>query len=240
MRLAYHDKRAGVRLYEGDCLDVLEELAVEISGQVRLLLSDPPYGQQFAGKGVLSSKANIRGDGARQGVRLVRKMLVAARPLLAPDAHTYLFCHWESYPDFYDCASSHINVKNALIWDKNRGGMGDTQAEYARDCEFIVYGTGPERRALRGRRDGCVLRGFAPVPPTKRIHPTEKPAALLEYLIEKSTEPGDLVLDPFGGSGNVGAAARRLGRRAIVIELDPGNVRRAISERLALGLLEAA
>lgn len=240
MRLAYQDKRADVRLYEGDCLDVLEELAGEFSGQVRLLLSDAPYGQQFVGKGVLSSKANIRGDGARQGVRLVRKMLVAARPLLAPDAHTYLFCHWESYPDFYDCAASHLSVKNQLIWDKARGGMGDTEAEYARDYECIVYGTGPVRRPLRGRRDGALLRGFPPVPPTRRVHPTEKPVPLLEYLIEKSTEPGDLVLDPFGGSGNVGVAARNKGRRAVVIELDPGHVRRAISERLTLGLLEVA
>jgi modification methylase len=66
--------------------------------------------------------------------------------------------------------------------------------------------TGEER--LKGR-DG------------KKLHPTQKPEALLARVILASSRPGDLVLDPFSGTGTTGAAAKRLGRRFIGIERDP-------------------
>ncbi|MFN7131582.1 MAG: DNA methyltransferase, partial [Myxococcales bacterium] len=59
-----------------------------------------------------------------------------------------------------------------------------------------------------------------PVPPAQRIHTTEKPVDLLQYLVEKSTAPGDLVVDPFMGSGSLLEAALRTGRRAVGVELD--------------------
>lgn len=217
MTLAPYYEDAHVTIYRGDCRDVLETLEVRAD----LLLTDPPYGQQFAGSGQLTMKANVRADGARQGMRVVRQMLDSIGRVLAPDAHAYLFCHWESWPDFYDAASAYLKIQNALIWHKDRGGMGDTELEYARDYEVALYGvqTGA-RRPLSGRRDGAVIRGHAPVPPLSRVHPTEKPVSLMRYLIEKSCPVGGLVIDPFGGSGPVGVAARDTGRRAILIELE--------------------
>jgi site-specific DNA-methyltransferase (adenine-specific) len=159
----------GVALYHGDCRDVLPALEPR---SVDLLLTDPPYGMQFAGGGTTTQQANIRGDGARQGVRVVRQALFELGPLLKVDAHAYVFCHWESWPDFYDACCAFFPIKNALIWWKNRGGMGDTEMEYARDYEVLLYGASG-RRALAGRRDGAVLVGFAPVG-NEREHPTEK------------------------------------------------------------------
>lgn len=205
----------GVSLYHGDCRDVLPELAV---GSVDLVLSDPPYGKQYVGEGKGVRNVNIRGDGARQGMRVLRQALFAALPVLARDAHVLVFCHWESWPDFYDALCPLIPIKNALVWHKDRGGAGDTEMEYARDYEVVLYGA-QGRRAITGRRDGAVIRGCPPVG-VKRVHPTEKPVGLLEYLIGKHCPPGGLALDPFAGAGSTLVAARRLGRRAIGVEID--------------------
>lgn len=205
----------GVTIYRGDCRDVLAELPADSAD---LLLTDPPYGQQFAGRGEATATANVRGDGARQGMRLVRNMLDETMRVLRQDAHAYLFCHWESWPDFYDAVSSYLPIKNALPWWKNRGGMGDTEMEYARDYEVVLYAA-RGRRPLAGKRDGAVISGIPPVG-NDRLHPTEKPVALMSRLIQKSCPSGGLVLDPFAGSGPVGEAARALGCRAILIEIE--------------------
>lgn len=204
----------GITIYHGDCREVLPTIE---PGTVDLLLTDPPYGMVFGGfRGV---QANVAADGARQGVRLVRQALWEARPAMRDDAHFLVFCHWESWPDFYDSASAYFAVKNALIWHKNRGGMGDFQLEYSRDFEVILYGC-VGRRRIGGRRDGAVLSGFPPVPSAKRFHPTEKPIDLLSHLVGKHSPDGGAVLDPFMGSGTALVAANNLGRRAIGIELE--------------------
>lgn len=206
---------AAVRLYHGDCRDVLPALS---NSPIDLLLSDPPYGQQFAGRGLTTTHANIRADGARQGMRVVREMLFEIGDALSADAHAYLFCHWESWPDFYDAVSSYLPIKNALVWWKDRGGMGDTDMEYARDYEVILYAARPGR-PLAGRRDGCVIDGIPPVGVDRR-HPVEKPIALGSYLVQKSCPAGGLVCDPFCGSGPFLVAAKNLGRRAIGVEIE--------------------
>lgn len=213
LKLVYEDDL--VTLYHGDCRDVLEELP---SQGVDLFLSDPPYGQQFAGQGVTTQKANIRADGARQGVRVFRQALAAVAPLLKPDAHFLSFCHWESWPDFYDAVSPYLPIKNALIWHKDRGGMGDCEMEYARDYEIVLYAASG-RRPIVGKREGAVIKGIPPVGNDRR-HPTEKPVALMRKLIIKHAPPGGLVIDPFAGVGSTLQAARELGVRAIGIEIE--------------------
>src|SRR5437762_7067452 len=66
----------------------------------------------------------------------------------------------------------------------------------------------------------------------RKAHPTQKPEALLHRLLLASTNPGDLVLDPFFGTGTTGAVARRLGRRWLGIERDP-DYAAAARERIA-------
>lgn len=206
----------GVQIYHGDCRDVIPQLDT-----VDLVLTDPPYGMAY-NSGWTKVSSAIRSDGVRQGVRLLRAALFELQPKLADDAHFYTFCHWESWPDFYDSASSYFNLRNALIWWKDRGGMGDLRHEYGKDYEVILFGA-KGRRELEGRRDGCVIEGIPPCNPNGRRHPTEKPVALMRYFIEKSCPPGGLVVDPFCGSGAVLEAARECGRRAVGIDLVLGH-----------------
>jgi site-specific DNA-methyltransferase (adenine-specific) len=114
----------------------------------------------------------------------------------------------------------HLRIKGALVWWKDRGGMGDCGASFAPDYEVILHGSGPTRRPLLGKRHGAVLAGYPPVPPRLRTHPTEKPVQLLSYLIERSCPPQGRVLDPFAGTGATLVAAQQLGRRAVGVELE--------------------
>lgn len=192
----YYDS-GGITLYHADGRDVdLEPASVD------LLLTDPPYGQEFRGQGTKTSKANVRGDGARQGMRIARTVIAAVYPALRDDAHGLVFCHWESWPDFYDSLSPVFTVRNALIWWKDRGGMGDTQLEYARDYEIILYGSKMRiGRPILGKRLGAVISGIPPISSADRIHPVEKPVRLLTHLISRHCPPGGVVLDPLRRGG---------------------------------------
>ncbi len=91
-----------------------------------------------------------------------------------------------------------------IIWDKMKIGMG---YHYRAQCERILF-------FEKGKRKLNNL-GQSDVIPVKRVHngyPTEKPVELLRILIENSTQPGELVVDPFMGSGSTGVAAVSLGR----------------------------
>ena len=229
----------GITIYHGDCRDVLPEIARQ---SVDLLLTDPPYGMQFAGQSASTAQANIRADGVRQGVRVVRQAMLDLSPAMRSDAHVLMFCHWESWPDFYDALSAYVSIRNALVWWKDRGGMGDCEMEYHRDYEIILYGAHGRRPAFvagdRGakKRTGAVIAGYAPVG-ADRVHPTEKPIDLLQLLIQRHAPERGMVLDPFCGSGTTLLAARNMGRRALGIEVEERFCQMA-AERLTQGVLD--
>ena len=204
-----------VTLYHGDCRDVdLPDESVDV------LLTDPPYGMAFqSGWDTIRKSGPIRSDGVRQGMRVVGSALSHLAPSFKPDLHALVFCHWESWPDFYDRLSSHFTIKNALIWWKHGGGMGDLKVEYAKDYEVILYGVRSLSREINGKRPGAVLE-CPRVPASQRYVPFEKPVALLAGLVERHSRPGDLILDPFAGSGSTLVAAKALGRRAVGVELE--------------------
>jgi DNA modification methylase len=221
----------GITIYHGDCRDVAPEL---LALSVDLLLTDPPYGMAFS-SGWTASTA-VTSDGDRQGARVVRTGLNALQHTFSPDMHALVFCHWKSWPDFHDHLCHLFAFRNALVWSKGGGGMGDLRHEYAKDFEIILFGARGRGRELRGKRVGCVLEA-ARVPAQQRKVPFEKPAALLKNLMERHSEPGQLVLDPFMGSGPTILAAQNLGRRAIGIEIEERYCAIA-AKRLAQQVLE--
>ena len=207
-------EHAGITIYHGDCRDVSIP-----AGSVDFLLTDPPYGMAFV-SGWSTEKATVKSDGVRQGVRVVRSALNALAPCFHADMHAVVFCHWESWPDFYDNLCHLFQIRNALIWSKGGGGMGDLRHEYAKDYEVMIFGACSRGRELRGARAGAVLGGIKRVPTSEREFPFQKPVELLAQLIERHAPEGGVVLDPFLGSGSTLVAAKRVGRRAIGIELD--------------------
>jgi hypothetical protein len=128
-----------------------------------------------------------------------------------------LWCtRWDAWPDVWEILAERDQVRGMLVWDKGHNGMGDL-GHWGNSHELIAS-VGPIE--CRGGRDGSILR-FKPVPPNDRSHPTEKPIDLFGYLIQKITDHGQTVLDPFMGSGTTGIACIRFGRRFIGIEIEP-------------------
>jgi len=106
-----------------------------------------------------------------------------------------------------------------IIWAKNTFTMG--RSDYQRQYEPILYGW-PEGSAHHwcGDRDQSDVWQINK-PHKNDLHPTMKPVELVERAIRNSSRPGDVVLDPFGGSGTTLIAAEKSGRIARLIELDP-------------------
>jgi site-specific DNA-methyltransferase (adenine-specific) len=137
--------------------------------------------------------------------------------VLKKNSHCYLYCDQETMFVFHALApAAGFTWKKFLVWNKVSMGMGYT---YRAQHELIVY-LEKGKRKLRNLGVADVLEPSkeydGPDQITeKRIrgaYPTEKPAWVSEVLITQSTELGELVIDPFMGSGSVGVAARRSGR----------------------------
>ncbi len=138
--------------------------------------------------------------------------------VLKRNTHFYLLCDAETmFVAKPEAERAGFRFWKPLVWDKRTIGMG---YHYRARYEFVLF-------FEKGKRRLNDL-GIADVISVPRIHggyPAEKPPALSEVLIRQSSQPGDLVADPFMGSGSVGVAAMRLGRRFLGNDLNPEAVR---------------
>jgi DNA modification methylase len=128
----------------------------------------------------------------------------------------------------------YFTVKNSLIWDKNGVSMGDLKGAYASSYENILFAHKGRRelKPVDGQQRHKDILPFNRVPSCRLVHNHQKLVELLEFLIRKSSNEGDLVLVPFCGSGSEVVAAKRMGRRFLSFELVPEYVAIA-NERLA-------
>jgi len=149
----------------------------------------------------------------------MRDVLPLCDRVLREDRQAYWFAAPARIGEAVDAIAGVWKVKNLIVWDKgNAGSRGDCQAGYGLNWEAIVYAS-KGRRALNGPRPRAIYR-YDWQGSRDPVHPTVKPVALMSWLITKATQPGEIVLDPFMGSGPVLAAAKSLGRRAIGIEIE--------------------
>jgi site-specific DNA-methyltransferase (adenine-specific) len=157
--------------------------------------------------------------------------------VLKPGRHAYFMCDpATSYDVLPLLLKQGWNWGNRLIWHKTGGfGMG---YHYRRSYEDILFlWKGP--KTAKRRLTSASIPDLLSFPRLKgaQYWPTEKPSALIETLLRQSTEPGELVLDPFCGSGSTGEAALTSGCRFLGIDITPEAIRRS-RERLS-GLSEA-
>lgn len=223
--IAPYYERDGIAIYHGDCREVLPQL---VPSGVDLVVTDPPYTSldEHVSRGT-TTRLVAGGDeewfptlSDDEIVEILQGWCAQMLPL--GSGAMYVFGDVKSGLRIFP----RLNPRNVLVWDKRRIGMGYS---WRRMHEWIAYC--PDRdHVLRDKGAGDIIR--CPGVETK-THPTEKPIALMNRLIANSSDAGEIVLDPFMGTGSTLRAAAQLGRRAIGIE---------VSERYcakAVELLEA-
>jgi len=197
----------------GDSIKVLPTLEKQ---SYDLLLSDPPYGMNF--KSGWSNKNKIENDKLIDTVSLFEDVLKESVPLLKDNAHFYLFGNIDYINDIKPIIEKYLTLKNILIWDRKVIGMGDLKT-YGNSYDIIYFGYNKVWKDLNGTRDRDLL-SYSRVDPLKNIHPTEKPLNILEYLIKKSSNENDKILEPFAGGGSTLLACKNLNRLATGIEIE--------------------
>lgn len=203
-------------IYLGNALDVLSMLP---DHSVDLILTDPPYGINYMSRSKSLPLTKISNDRGNEAYELLDQVLALAEKKLKPDRHIYIFTNWQAYEGMAPVVKKYFKLKGALAWIKNNRTRGDLKGNYGYQYEMVLYAH-KGRRWLFGSRDSDILY-FDKVPTQAMQHPTEKPIKLLEYLIGKSTEVGEVVLDMFMGVGSTCVAAKNTGRQYIGIEMEP-------------------
>lgn len=203
----------GIKIYHGDCRDVLTQLSDE---SVDLLLTDPPYGISYE-TAWRSRKDKLRKPIANDNsLAAIAEAWPSCLRVLRNDRHWYVFASPRMIAGMIPIIG---NCKHTIAWDKgDRGTVGDLECGFGEAWEAILYGM-KGRRPLNGKRPRTVIRHdwSSTMDP---LHPTVKPVPLLRNLILMSTNTGEVVLDPFMGSGTTLRAAKDCGRQAIGIECD--------------------
>ena len=197
----------------GDSVKVLPTLEKK---SFDLLLSDPPYGMDF--KSGWNNKEKIQNDKIVNTITLFEDVLKQSVPLLKDDAHFYLFGNINFIADIRPIIEKYLNLKNILIWDRKVIGMGDLKS-YGNSYDIIYFGYNKVWKDLNGTRDRDLL-SYSRIDPAKNIHPTEKPIDILEYLIKKSSNENDKILEPFAGGGSTLLACKNLNRFATGVEIE--------------------
>jgi len=201
-------EHVGITIYHGDCREVLPTL-----GRVDHVITDPPYdtkthnGARY-GFGETSSKIPFA---PLEDVGATCRMLIEAS-----NRWIVAFCSLEMLGQYRDAAGD--AWVRSCFWRRPNGVPQFTGDRPGQPGEGIaVMHSGSVKRWNGSGRHGYYE--FL-IEQHGRVHPTEKPLALMLQLVSDFTDPDDLILDPFMGSGTTLRAAKDLGRRAIGIELE--------------------
>lgn len=136
--------------------------------------------------------------------------------ILKPDTHCYIMINPRNVKELQQQAeNAGFIFQNILIWDK---GNATPNKYYMQAYEMILMLRKGRAKNINNMGVQNILR--VPNKIGAKLHPTEKPADLMQIMIENSTDSGDTVIDPFMGVGGAGLAATRIDRRFIGIEID--------------------
>jgi len=211
----------------GDCLDVMQEYP---DNYFDLVVTDLPYNIDYKTNHRISkNKKNglnrpkiehsftspIHHD--KNNNELIRSFIGESHRILKNDAAFYCFCSPDTIELFKNEIAKKYKIKNIIIWVKNNWTAGDLGAQFGKQYEMIVYAN-KGRKIFSGKRLTDVWM-FDRVSPNVSIHQNQKPLKLIEQIINISSNEGDMLLDPFCGSGTILEASLNTNRNCIGIDI---------------------
>lgn len=201
-------------------------------GSADMLLTDPPYnvalGQHYRPSELKQIHRrqdglcidNDQWDDDEAFIEFLVKAFSGALDALSPGAAFYVWYASTQSANFLEAARrAGMTIRQLLVWAKNTFALGRQDYQWRHEPCLYGWKDGAAHHWYADRKQTTVLEFDKPS--RSEEHPTMKPVALFAYQIENSTKPGDLVLDPFGGSGTSVVACEQLGRRCATVELDP-------------------
>jgi len=229
----------------GDCIEEMSKLP---AGSVDVIFADPPYNLQLSGELRRPNDSVVdavdddwdKFSSFSEYDTFTRAWLAEARRLLTPDGTLWTI---GAYHNIFRVGSALQDlgfwVLNDIVWNKTNPMPNFKGRRFTNAHETLIWCSRDESSrhyfnydGMKSLNDGLQMRSdwTLPIctgrerikgPDGKKAHPTQKPESLLHRVLLASTKPGDVVLDPFFGSGTTGAVAKRLKRHWIGIERDP-------------------
>jgi DNA modification methylase len=191
-------------------IDAVERL---MDGQkADMVFTDPPYGVEF--------QSNMRTKSAKFDVLKNDDTFLDIAPIIEACSTGWVFVwtSWKVQTKWIDQFQSMGYPTNIVVWHKPGGGIGDLKRTFSSDYEVaLVWHRGAE---LCGKRIGSVWTVNKDGSSTY-VHPTQKPVALAEEALDKTTRASAVIMDLFGGSGSTLIACEKTNRQARLMELDP-------------------
>jgi DNA modification methylase len=204
---------------------------------IKAVITDPPFGVDNqsnmavteAGKKAARKIAND--ESPEIAIATFKAVMNSLVPAMVQDSDIYVFTSYQVIKewlvmcdDFFDPFG--FKRDSIIVWGKDGPGMGDLENPFGMGLEFVLfYRRG--RQAKRVQRRNAILQ-IPQLRPDELIHPHEKPLPLLELFLRASSDPGDWVVDPFGGSGSLARAGRNVDRNIVCIEYDEYNAAEAL------------
>jgi modification methylase len=249
----------------GDCIDHMNALP---AGSVDLIFADPPYNLQLEQGLTRPDQSKVdavddawdKFDSFAHYDKFTRAWLAAARRLLKPDGALWVI---GSYHNIFRVGTALQDLDfwmlNDIVWRKANPMPNFRGTRFTNAHETLIWAAKSQKsrvtfnyEAMKLANDDTQMRSDWLFPictgaerlkddADDKVHPTQKPEALLFRILNATTKPGDIVLDPFFGTGTTGAVARKLGRHFIGIEREDTYIAAALKRIAAIrpGVFEA-
>lgn len=213
------------RIMCGDSTNNADVDRLTAGAKMDMVFTDPPYAIYGSSTGVAS---DITDDKVIRP--FFRDIIYASARVLKPFGHAYICCDWRSWSSWWEVSKgTGIVPKNMVVWDKGGGGLG---SNYANAHELVFFASYlPLRQNMTEKMAGIrsvnasniwrVSRVGAAGTTGGREHNAQKPVEIVKLGIENSTDPGERVIDFFGGAGTTLLAAEETQRSAYLMEIDP-------------------